>query len=80
MTRYKEEFDDAESIEVIEESIDKDIKERQRTIGFNASAAAIDMLEIMLHETGHISTGFVIKHEWFNSKNKIKEKFSFDFF
>ncbi|MBU2589363.1 MAG: hypothetical protein KKA65_03310 [Nanoarchaeota archaeon] len=68
-----------ESIEVIKESIRIGILERQRTIGFNASAAAIDMLEIILHETKHISPGFIIKHEWFNSKNKIKDKFGFDF-
>ena len=68
-----------ESIEVIEESIEKGIVERQRNIGFNASAACVDMLEILLHKTHLIDPGFIIKHEWFRSPNTIKEKFPFDF-
>lgn len=68
-----------ESLEVLDESISKDITKRQRTIGFNSSAAAADMLEIFLHKNSLIDPGFVVKHEWFKSKNKIKEKFSFEF-
>jgi len=68
-----------ESLEVIEESIEKGLLERQRNIGFNTSAACADMLEILLHQNNLIDPGFVIKHEWLKSKNKIKEKFSFDF-
>jgi hypothetical protein len=68
-----------ESLEVIDESISKDIIKRQRTIGFNCSAAAVDMLEILLHKLSLIDPGFILKHEWFKSKNKIKEMLSFDF-
>src|SRR3989338_10083417 len=68
-----------ESLEVLEESIEKGLLERQRTIVFNASAAGADMLEILLHKKDLIDPGFIIKHEWFNSPNKIKEKFPFDF-
>ena len=68
-----------ESIEVIEECIEKGLAERQRTIGFSASAACADMLEILLHKHSLIDPGFTIKHEWLKSKNKIKEKFPFDF-
>ncbi|HII15221.1 MAG TPA: hypothetical protein HA362_02815 [Nanoarchaeota archaeon] len=68
-----------ESINVIEESIEIGIEERQRNIGFNASAAAIDMLEILLHKAGRISTSQVIKHQWLASANKIREKLWFDF-
>ena len=68
-----------ESVEVLQESIQKGILERQRTIGFNASAAAIDLLEIFLHKKNFIDPGFVIKHEWFNSSRKLEEKFSFEF-
>ena len=68
-----------ESLEVLDEAISKDIVKRQRTIGFNCSAASADMLEIYLHKNNLIDPGFVVKHEWFKSKNKIKEKFSFDF-
>ncbi|MBI2632062.1 hypothetical protein HYW75_03600 [Candidatus Pacearchaeota archaeon] len=68
-----------ESLKVIEESIEKGIVERQRTIGFSISAACSDMFEILLHKKDLISPGFMIKHERFNSQNKIKEKFPFDF-
>ena len=68
-----------ESLEVIRESIEKGLVERQRTLGFNTSAAAADMLEAFLHSKNLIDTGFTIKHEWLKSKNKVKEKLSFDF-
>jgi len=68
-----------ESIEVLDESITKDITKRQRTISFNCSAEASDFLEIYLHKNNLISPGFVVKHEWFKSPNKLKEKFTFDF-
>ena len=68
-----------ESLEVIEESIEKGLVERQRTIGFNTSAACADMLEILLHKNSLIDPGFIIKHEWLKSKNKVSEIFPFDF-
>lgn len=68
-----------ESLEEIEGGIVKGLTERQRTIGFNTSAAAVDMLEILLHKNSLIDPGFLIKHEWFNSKKKIAEKFPFSF-
>lgn len=68
-----------ESLDVIEESVVKGLLERQRNIGFNTSAASADMLEMLLHKLNLIDPGFVVKHEWLNSKNKIQEKFPFDF-
>jgi len=68
-----------ESMEVIEESIEKGIAKRQRNIGFNASVAATDMLEMYLHKENLIDPGVIIKHEWFNSENKLKDKFPFEF-
>ena len=68
-----------ESLELIDESIEKGLVERQRTIGFNTSAASADMLEIFLHKNGLIDQGTVIKHEWLKSKNKIEDKLPFDF-
>ena len=68
-----------ESLELIEESVQKGILERQRTIGFHCSAAAVDMLEIFLHKSRLIEPGAIIKHDWFSSSNKIKIKFSYDF-
>jgi len=68
-----------ESLEIIEDSIEKGLIERQRNIGFNSSAACADMLEILLHKKSLIDPGFIIKHEWLKSKNKISEKFLFEF-
>ncbi len=69
-----------ESIAVINECIEKGlIVERQRTIGFHCSAAAVDILEILLHKYRLISPGAQLKHDWFASENKIMEKLEFDF-
>lgn len=68
-----------ESLEVIDESIEKGLVERQRNIGFNTSAACADMIELLLHKKSLIDPGFVVKHEWFKSKNKLLEKFPFEF-
>ncbi len=68
-----------ESLELIDESIQIGVERRQRTIGFNTSIASADMFEIYLHQNNLIDPGFVIKHEWFKSKNKLIEKFPFDF-
>lgn len=68
-----------ESLDVIRESIEKGLLERQRNIGFNTSAASSDLLEILLHKNNLIDPGFIVKHEWFNSPNKVKDKFPFDF-
>src|SRR3989344_9407085 len=68
-----------ESVKEIEDAITKGLLQKQRTLGFHTSAGAIDILEIILHKNNLIDSGFVIKHEWFNSKKRIAEKFPFDF-
>jgi len=68
-----------ESLEVIKESIQKGIQERQRTIGFNVSVASVEMLEVYLHKNNLINPGNVLKHNWFNSINKINEHLNFEF-
>lgn len=68
-----------ESIQVVEESIEKGLQERQRTIGFHISTASVDLLEILLHKHNLIDPGFIIKHEWLKSKNSIAEKLAFEF-
>lgn len=68
-----------ESLEEIEEAIKKGIEFRQRTIGFHTSASACDMLEALLHKLGLVSPGFVVKHDWFNSMKKVKEKIVMEF-
>lgn len=68
-----------ESVEEIKEAIKKGIEEKQRTIGFHTSSGAADMLEIILHKKGLVDPGFILKHDWFNSKNKVADKLNFDF-
>ncbi|MFH1711376.1 MAG: hypothetical protein ABH840_03630 [Nanoarchaeota archaeon] len=68
-----------ESIEVIAESIQKGILERQRNIGFNASVVSVEMLEVFLHKNNLINPGAIIKHDWFSSERKANEKLPFDF-
>ncbi len=69
-----------ESLEILEEYIQKNLLvERQRTIGFHASAASVDMLEILLHKKNIIEPGMQIKHDWFTSRRKTEEKIRFDF-
>jgi hypothetical protein len=68
-----------ESIREIKNAVKEGLEKKQRTIGFHTSSAAIDMLEIILHKNNLIDPGFIIKHEWINSKNKIEEKLSFKF-
>lgn len=69
-----------ESLSVIDECVQKGFfKERQRTIGFNCSTAAVDILEILLHKHNLIDPGTQIKHNWFSSERKAREKLNFDF-
>ncbi len=68
-----------ESVGEIEEAVKKGLITKQRSLGFHASAAAVDILEIVFHERNLVDPGFVVKHEWLNSPKKIKEKFPFDF-
>jgi len=68
-----------ESVREIEDAVKEGLEKKQRSIGFHTSSAAIDILEIILHKSKLIDPGFVIKHEWLNSKRKIEEKLSFDF-
>ncbi len=68
-----------ESAEAIDLAIQRGVEDRQRTIGFHASAAAADIYEIILHKLNLISSGFIVKHEWFASKNKIEDKLPYEF-
>lgn len=68
-----------ESLEVIEESIQKGLQERQRNIGFNVSVAATEMLEVLLHQKTLINPGATIKHDLFSSARKAEKKLNFNF-
>ncbi|HIG97274.1 MAG TPA: hypothetical protein HA230_02930 [Candidatus Aenigmarchaeota archaeon] len=54
-----------ESMEAIEGAIAVGIEKRPVTIGFHASACAIEMLETYLHKEGKIPIGKMLKHDWF---------------
>lgn len=68
-----------ESLDVLEKAIERGLKERQRTIGFHCSVASVDILEIYLHENDLINPGTILKHNFFSSKKKVKERLDFDF-
>jgi len=68
-----------ESIEVIKESILVGLQERQRNIGFNVSVASVEMLEVFLHENNLLNQGTILKHEFFSSVRRAKEKLNFEF-
>src|SRR3989338_4399285 len=63
-----------ESLEVIKESINKGLAERQRTIGFHCYTALANILEIYLHTKNLINPGATIKHDFFSSERKALEK------
>jgi|SRR3989344_3871267 len=60
-------------------AVDQGIEDKQTTIGFNSSLIAINMFELYLHEKNLLKPDNLLKHEWFKSKNKIKEKLDFYF-
>jgi|SRR3989344_2839546 len=68
-----------EGSSAIEWAIDQGIENKQTTIGFQASLIAVNLLEIYLHKKGLLKVDFMLKHEWFKSKNKINEKIDFNF-
>ena len=68
-----------ESLDVINESIQKGIQERQRNLAFNTSTAGTEMLEVFLHKLNLINPGALLKHEWFNSIRNVEERLNFDF-
>ena len=54
-----------EHLEEINDAIDIGIQNKPITIGFHCSACACELLEFYLHKLGVISTGKIIKHNWF---------------
>ncbi len=68
-----------ESMSLIKNLLDKDIRNYQRTIGFNCSVVAIDLLEVYFHSKNLIDPGMAIKHNFFNSEKMAKRYLPFDF-
>jgi len=56
-----------EHIQEIEDAIAIGIERRPATIGLHVSACSIELLELYLHALGKISSGTMIKHEWFKA-------------
>ncbi len=54
-----------EHLQEIEDAITIGIEKRPATIGLHTSACSISLLELYLHTLGKISTGTMIKHDWF---------------
>jgi hypothetical protein len=63
-----------EHLEEMQDAINIGLEKRPATIGFHASACAMEMLEMYLHLSNLISTGKKINHNWFkrpHEKQKI---------
>src|SRR3989338_3943918 len=56
-----------EHIQELIDAITIGIEKRPATIGLHISACAIELLELYLHKTGKITSGAMIKHEWFKA-------------
>src|SRR3989344_3858375 len=54
-----------EHMEELQEAVNIGIEQRPATIGFHASACAMEMLETYLHLANLISTGKKVNHVWF---------------
>jgi hypothetical protein len=68
-----------ESLEMIADSVTKGAATHQRTIGFHASAASLDLLHLYLFEKKLITAGTQLQHQWFRSQKRAREALSFDF-
>lgn len=68
-----------ESIEEIEEAIEKGLTKRQRSLGFHVSVAATELLEVFLHKLGLLDESRTLKHNDFSSKRRALEILPFDF-
>ncbi len=69
-----------ESLDILKECIQKGLYvERQRTIGFHCSVAAVDMVEVYLHKNNLIEPGRQLKHDWFTSNRRAQQRLDFDF-
>lgn len=54
-----------EHLQEIQDAIDEGIENKPITIGIHTSLCAVELLEFYLHKKNLISTGKMIKHNWF---------------
>lgn len=62
-----------ESFDIIRECVKAGIERRQRTLGFHCSAAAVDLLELLLHQIHKLDVGTTLHHEMFASAPRAKK-------
>ncbi|MBI2138352.1 hypothetical protein HYU13_02090 [Candidatus Woesearchaeota archaeon] len=58
-----------EHVQAIEEAIAAGIEKKPATIGLHVSACSVSLVELYLHALGKITSGAMIKHEWFKKPN-----------
>ncbi len=68
-----------ESLEEIEEAVEKGLTKRQRSLAFHVSVAATEMLEVYLHKLKLLDESKILKHNMFSSKRRALEELPFDF-
>ena len=54
-----------EHLQEMEDAVAIGMEKRPATIGLHVSACSISLLELYLHVLGKISSGTIVKHEWF---------------
>lgn len=54
-----------EHLDEIDDAVKEGIEKKPITIGFHCSACALQLLELYLHTINKLSTGKIIKHDWF---------------
>lgn len=68
-----------ESLEAITWAIDRGAAGHQRTIGFHASTASVDLLNLFLHQEGLLDTSSDLNHRRLGSRKLAEAALPFDF-
>ncbi len=62
-----------EHVQELADAVAIGVEKRPATIGLHVSACSIELIELYLHLLGKISSGAMLKHEWFKAP-KIGQK------
>ncbi len=57
----------SEHMQELSDAITIGIEQRPATIGLHVSACSIELVELYLHILGKITTGAMLKHDWFKA-------------
>jgi|SRR3989344_8321974 len=63
-----------QSLDLLDLAISKGMLDNSRAIAFAASSGAVDLLSILLHNLGKLSSGKVIEHQWFKRPKPEQKK------